>query len=208
MTSPSRSQWSQWSQYFPDISFWSRWIKQFPAGIEMMALPVMAASWQPTSAFPRNKTKRLEAKCSRAQGIGIEHDETDFHKKKCQLVNLEFDIWSIPPTWPMIQRLDSAKWSSQDFTRIASCSSMQHFQLTFSLDLQRPAFLSALLGEIPVWEGGDRHQHTDGPWCGGPTAMDGAFHSAVETKQLEGKMTEHAEQEVPVNRRDYIVLYI
>ena len=44
----------------------------------MMALPVMAASWQPTSAFPRNKTKRLEAKCSRAQGIGIEHDETDF----------------------------------------------------------------------------------------------------------------------------------
>jgi hypothetical protein len=38
--------------------------------------------------------------------------------------------------------------------------------------------------------------------------MDGAFHSAVETKQLEGKMTEHAEQEVPVNRRDYIVLYI
>ena len=85
---------------------------------------------------------------------------------------------------------------------------MQHFQLTFSLDLQRPAFLSALLGEIPVWEGGHRHQHTDGPWCGdgGDGGDSNGWCLPFRAKELEGKMTEHAEQEVPDNRRDYIVL--
>lgn len=82
----------------------------------------------------------------------------------------------------MIQRLDSAKFTRfhQDCIlqlHAALCSS--HFHI---FTWQRSAFLSAILGEIPVWEGSDRHQHTDGPWCGdggdgGPTAMDGAFHS-------------------------------